>query len=344
MILRHRLLTALLLALVSFSSCSEQGKRRLPRHSGMPGEVLIIMNDKSWNGAPGDSLRSKLQVFYPQLPQGEPSFSLLHFTPSQMSDLLKVHRNIINVVIGLDSEGENKITYQKEKWSSNQLYINILATNKEAFFNLLNTEFSKVTSLINKTEIERIQSLYTERGNHALEQKILEKFDVSLKLPDDFKVAKEADNFLWLRRERVKYMGNTPHDITQGLFVYSYPYTSDTALTQDAAMTLRDSLLKNYVPGPKDSTYMTTEYRYPPTSEVINLNDRYSLLTRGLWKTENYFMGGPFIGLTTLSNDNRRIVSVSGFVFAPKFDKREYLREIEAILRSAQFPENQQQP
>ncbi len=342
MILRLRLLTALLLALITFSSCSEHSKRRLPRHSGMPGEVLIIMDDKYWNGAPGDSLRSKLQAFYPQLPQGEPSFSVLHFTQTQMSDLLKNHRNIINVVIGLDSEGDNKIAYQKDKWSSNQLYFNVLATDKDAFYNLLNTEFSKVTALINKTEIERIQSRYTERGNASLEQKIVEKFGVSLKLPDDFKVARETDDFLWIRRERVKYMGNTPHDITQGVFVYSYPYTSDTALTQVAVMTFRDSLLKEYVPGPKDSTYMTTEYRYPPTSDVINLNDRYSLLTRGLWKTENYFMGGPFICLTTLSNDNRRIVSVSGFVFAPKFDKREYLREIEAILRSAQFPVNQQ--
>ena len=126
------------------------------------------------------------------------------------------------------------------------------------------------------------------------------------------------------------------------VFVFDYPYTSDTALTQSATMAVRDSMLQQYVQGPKEGTYMTTEYRLPPESEVINLNDRYTLLTGGLWKTENYFMGGPFMSLTTLSNDNRRVVSVSGFVFAPKFDKREYIREVEAILLSTKFVENEQ--
>lgn len=340
MISRIRLLIALLIALITFSNCSDQhSQRRLPRNSGMPGEVLVIMADKPYNAAPGDSLRAHLEVLYPQLPQGEPSFSILHFTTAQMSTMLRNHRNIIEVVIGLDAEGENKISFQKDKWSSEQLFFKITATDEEAFYKLLDTEFDKVTSLLNKTEIERIQSRYRDNGNAGLQEKIVKKFDVSIYLPDDFKVAKETTDFLWIRRERVKYMGNTPHDITQGIFIFTYPYTSDSALTQSAAMTVRDSILKEYVPGPKEGTYMTTEYKYPPTSEAINLNDRYNLLTRGLWKTENYFMGGSFIALTTLSNDNKNVVSISGFVFAPKFDKREYTREIEAILRSATFPE-----
>lgn len=340
MIPRFRLLIALLIALVTFTNCSDQeSQRRLPRHSGMPGEVLIIMDDKTYKDAPGDSLRAHLQVFYPQLPQGEPSFSVLHFNPAQMSKMLQHHRNIIQVIIGPDAEDQNKISFQKDKWSNAQLFFKITATDEEAFYNLLNTEFNKVTSLINQTEIQRIQSHYRATGNASLQKKIEEDFGVSLVLPADFKIAIEADDFIWIRRERVKYMGNTPHDITQGIFVFKYPYTSDTALTQAAALAMRDSVLKQYVPGPKEDTYMATEYKYDPTSEVLNLNDRYSLLTRGLWKTENYFMGGSFIALTTLSNDNRDIVSVSGFVFAPKFDKREYTREIEAILRSTTFPE-----
>lgn len=342
MISRIRLLIALLIALVTFSNCSDQhSQRRLPRHSGMPGEVLIIMSDKAYSSAPGDSLRDRLEVFYPQLPQGEPSFSVLQFNPSQMSDMLKNHRNIIEVVIGPDSEGENKISYQKEKWSNNQLYFKITATDEEAFYDLLNSEFDKVTSLINKTEIERIQSRFQDRGNPALQEKIQEKYGVSLYLPEDFEVAKETDDFLWIRRERVKYMGNTPHDITQGIFIFKYPYTSDSALTQAKVLAVRDSVLKENVPGPKEGTYMATEYKYPPETEVINLNDRYTLLTRGLWKTENYFMGGSFMALTTTSNDTSNVISISGFVFAPKFDKREYTREIEAILRSATFPKSE---
>jgi hypothetical protein len=45
-------------------------------------------------------------------------------------------------------------------------------------------------------------------------------------------------------------------------------------------------------------------------------------------------MGGPFVSLTTTSGDGSEIVCVSGFVFAPKFDKREYIREVEAVLKT----------
>lgn len=335
MISKIRLLSILLLALIVFTSCSDQNsKRRLPRHSGESGEVMIVMPDRQWEGVIGDSLRAQLQKHYPQLPQAEPSFSLLQFTPAQMSDMLKHHRNIIEITIGLDAEGRNKVVYQKDKWSNNQLVFRVYATDEESFYKLLKTEFPKVESIINEKEISRIQSRYKEVGNDGLESKVKESYGISLYLPDDFRLAKDTNNFMWLRRERVKYMSNTAHDITQGIFIFTYPYSSDSALTEANIMAVRDSVLKMYVPGPKEGTYMTTEYRSPPTTEAIDLNGKYALLTRGLWKTENYFMGGPFMSLTTTSDDDRSIISVSGFVFAPKFDKREYIREIESILRS----------
>ncbi len=333
----------LLLALIVFTNCSDQnGTRKLPRHSGEPGEVLIVMPEKQWEGAIGDSLRAELQQYYPQLPQGEPSFSLLQFTSAQMSKMLNVHRNIIEITIGLDAEGRNKVAYERDKWSDDQLVFKVYATDEEEFYKLLKTDFPKIEALINSKEINRIQSNYKKFGNDDLENIVEKNYGISLYLPDDFKVAKDTGNFMWLRRERVKYMGNTPHDITQGLFIFTYPYSSDSALTEANALAVRDSILKMYVPGPKPGTYMTTEYRYPPSTEVIDLNGKYSLLTRGLWKTENYFMGGPFMSLTTTSRDDRSIISVSGFVFAPKFDKREYIREIESILRSIEVTDSAQ--
>ena len=340
MIFKFRLIIALFLVL-TLVKCSDQHSRRLPAHSGRSGEVIVVMDGNPWSGNPGDSLRGLMEATYPMLPQIEPSFTLLHFMPSQMSDMLRRHRNIIEIVIGPDSEGENKVSVQRDKWSNHQLYIRILATDDSSFYSLMDTEGPKINSLINRTEIERIQSDYKAYPNENLIAHVEKKFGLKLDLQGEFKIAVEADDFIWLRRERVKYLSNTPHDITQGIFVFEYPYTSDTALTQASAMAVRDSILREYVEGPKDGTYMATEYRIPPESEAINLNDRYTLLTGGLWKMENYFMGGPFMSMTTLSNDNRRVISVSGFVFAPKFDKREYIREIEAILRSTKFVENE---
>jgi len=335
-----RLLSLLIIGILILPSCGEEyKKRRLPRHSGEPGEVLLVMNEAKWLSEEGDSLRSILEAYVPQLPQAEPSFSLLQFSEKEMSSLLKQHRNIINIEIGPNAEGKNKVTLTKDRWSNNQLVFNAYANDREEWFELVRTEFPRVAEIINDKEIQRLQSLYRRNGNRDLEQKVIDKFGIEMLIPLDTEIAEETDDFLWIKRERVKYLGNTPHDITQGFFVYRYPYVSDSAFTLENLMAKRDSVLEEHVPGPKEGTYMTTEYRYPPSSREMSIDDRYAVYTEGLWKTANYFMGGPFRQLATTTSDGSEILVISGFVFAPKFDKREYIREIQAVLASVEFSE-----
>ena len=62
--------------------------------------------------------------------------------------------------------------------------------------------------------------------------------------------------------------------------------------------------------------------------------------TRGLWKMENDFMGGPFVNYTIWDEDGNRTVVVDGFVYAPGKDKRNYVMELEAIIQSLRFVQN----
>lgn len=328
----------LIIGILFITSCGEEYKtRRLPRHSGEPGEVLLVMDEAKWLGEEGDSLRTILESFVDQLPQAEPKFSLLQFSRTEMSNLLKQHRNIIEIEIGPNAEGKNKVTLTKDRWSNNQLVFQAYANDREEWFALLRREFPKVVEIINDKEIQRLQSRYQTNGSRELEQKVEDKFGVDMLIPLDTEVAVEEEDFIWIKRERVKYLRNVPHDITQGFFIYRYPYSSDSAFTQNNLLAARDSFLKEYVPGPKEGTYMTTEYRYPPSSREVTLDNRYAVYTEGLWKTANYFMGGPFRQVATTSPDGKYVVVVSGFVFAPKFDKREFTRELQAVLASVKF-------
>ncbi|MGB6034923.1 MAG: DUF4837 family protein [Cryomorphaceae bacterium] len=327
-------LSLFLFGILLLSSCDETNTRSLPRHSGESGEILLVMDESKWLGPEGDSLRVVLEQFVDQLPQGEPMFSLLQFSQREMSSLLEQHRNIIEVEIGPGAEGKNTVTLSKDKWSSGQLVFRAYANDRAEWNELLKKEFPRVVELINDKEISRLQQNYRRNGNQELEAQVKEKFGVELLLPLDCEVAIEKDNFMWIKRERVKYLGNTGHDITQGFLIYRYPYTGENDFLHDTLMAMRDSVLKKYVPGPKEGTYMTTEYRYPPVSREVSIGDQYAVYTQGLWKTENYFMGGPFRRLATTSKDGNQMIVVSGFVFAPKFDKREYVRELDAIISS----------
>ena len=50
-------------------------------------------------------------------------------------------------------------------------------------------------------------------------------------------------------------------------------------------------------------------------------------------------MGGPFYSLTLFDERSGDLVTVEGYAYAPYFDKREYMREVESIVRSLRWYE-----
>jgi hypothetical protein len=44
-----------------------------------------------------------------------------------------------------------------------------------------------------------------------------------------------------------------------------------------------------------------------------------------------YGMGGPFLNYTFYDESSRRLYMIDGMVFAPGYDKREFLRQMEVI-------------
>jgi len=93
-------------------------------------------------------------------------------------------------------------------------------------------------------------------------------------------------------------------------------------------------MLKKYVGGENPGSYMSTELQVLPTFRSFKLNGTYTAELRGLWKVEGDFMGGPFISISQLDESKNRVVTVEGFVYAPKYNKRNYVRQLEAILYS----------
>ena len=77
---------------------------------------------------------------------------------------------------------------------------------------------------------------------------------------------------------------------------------------------------------------MKIETDFPIIFSENSKAGEYMVEMRGLGRLEKAFMGGPFISHTVLDEQRNRIVTVEGFVYAPRLDKRLYLRELEAIL------------
>jgi hypothetical protein len=110
-------------------------------------------------------------------------------------------------------------------------------------------------------------------------------------------------------------------------------------LTPEWIYATQDSLTKTFIQG-NLGDYVEIDRRLPLETENIDFIGRYGFETRGLWHmvgdredgTKAAFgMGGPFLTYTFYDEPTGRIYMISGMVFAPNFDKREFLRQMEVI-------------
>ena len=167
-------------------------------------------------------------------------------------------------------------------------------------------------------EIQEKQRRISKNLNKT--QAIKKNTGVSLKFPSAYRVAKVDSNFVWIRR-----------DIETGsvnLFIHR-----QTNLTEQSIIEKRDSISKIYIPGPVENTHMSTDLIYTPSTQEINVGGKQVFETRGLWEIEGQFMAGPFLNFQIKLGDNDFIM-LDGFVYSPGSTKREYIFELEAIMRS----------
>ena len=329
---------------ILFSSCEEQsgqgeGNRAyLPSYIGQSGEVAIIIETDLWNSSVGDSLKKELTRGIQLMPAYEPMFDLYQHPPSTFTKTLKPFRNIIHIDIADNiNYKEPQLKVIKEKYAKDQLMFKIGVTTKREFHKIFQENVDEIVRLINEAEVERTIKYFKRFNNAEVREKIAADHNVRLLVPDNTELLENRENFVWASRDMSRHKDGRMHDVQQGILIYYYPYEDDSTFTKDYLLNVRDSVLKANVPGPVDSSWMTTSYVYEPAFKPINLNDKYATEIRGLWRVENAFMGGPFISISQVDEKRGRVVTAEGYVFAPKFDKREYMREMEAVVKSIEF-------
>ena len=124
----------------------------------------------------------------------------------------------------------------------------------------------------------------------------------------------------------------------QGILIYSYP-ADDNPFTLEKIIAHRNAALKANVPGMFENTWMTTGDYPAPYVEYLKYRGRDFAQVRGWWEVENDYMAGPFVSQSFYSRDGKRIIVAEAFLYAPKYDKRQYLRQVESLLYSWDWAE-----
>ena len=304
----------ILFFLIIFLSCSDNHQKLLPSSSGNINNISVVTNDELWEGAVGEVIRENFGRPIYGLPQIEPIFSLSHIPSKVFSGFATKSRTILKIDI---SENEGVFNF-KNSYASPQRIIQITANSPDKIIEIINENLNSIYSTMYFNEIQEKQRRISKNLNKT--EAIKNNTGVSLKFPSAYRVAKADTNFVWIRR-----------DIETGsvnLFIHR-----QTNLTEQSIIEKRDSISKIYIPGPVENTNMSTDLIYTPNTREINVGGKQVYETRGLWEIEGQFMAGPFLNFQIKLGDDDFIM-LDGFVYSPGSTKREYIFELEAIMRS----------
>lgn len=316
--------------ILSAQSCGDEGGGgvSLPNVSGSTGEVLVITDKAKWEGKLGRKIVEVIAAPIDYFPQPEPHFDLINVSPGVFGKLYQTHRNVIFVEIGADNEKE--ITMQENTWAYSQLVINLRGRNEEEIISLLEEQGQSIINKINIAERDRWIRVYKKSLNSMIFNKLRDEYNMILHIPSNFSLDVEEKGFLWFSYE-------TP-TTTQAILVHFFDHNGRNYFNEDSIIRIRNNMTEEKVKGPVGDSYMVIEERMPVKFRLFSFRQRNYAEMRGLWTLENGFMGGPFVNLVTRDEVNDRFVMVDGFVYAPKDEKRELLRQVEAIIYTIGFP------
>ena len=318
---RH-LFLLLCVASLALSACKNTGPL-LPTVSGKAGEIIVVMEKHDWEDTLGSDVRDLLACDSPWLAQKEPLYNLVNVIPSAFAELFKVHRNIILFQVGpqIDSVG---IIYKHDVWAAPQCVIQLSAPTAAQASELLKEKGPMIVSSIEQAERDRVIRNTLRYEEYTIYPQIAEIFGGSPHFPSGYTLRKATDTFAWIADDKQAY---------QDVFVYRYP-VEDDPVTLDKIIAHRNAMLQENVPGMFDGTYMTTSEYFAPTLEYLKYRGRDLVQVRGMWEVQNDFMGGPFVSHSFYSPDGSEIIVAEAWVYAPQFDKRQYLRQVESVLYS----------
>ena len=304
----------ILFLLITALSCSGNQQKLLPASSGNINNISVVTNDELWEGAVGEVIRENFGRPIYGLPQIEPIFSLSHIPSKVFSGFATKSRTILKIDV---SENEGVFNF-KNTYASPQRIIQITANSPDKIIEIINENLNSIYSTMYFNEIQEKQRRISKNLNKT--QTIKNNTGVSLRFPSAYRVAKADTNFVWIRR-----------DIETGsvnLFIQRQRNQTELSIIEK-----RDSISKIYIPGPVENTYMSTDLIYTPNTQQINVGGKQVFETRGLWEIEGQFMAGPFLNFQIKLGDDDFIM-LDGFVYSPGSTKREYIFELEAIMRS----------
>jgi len=321
-----RSLYYLFIATLALTSCNDTPVS-VTDSAGRANDILLVIENDLWESEVGDTLRQILAAPVDGLVREEPQFTINQIKPDAFKGRIMKNRNYLKVELSDKATGVN---VTNGLYANPQTGVIIRGENETELIEQI---------LINSQQIKDVYKTGEIAEKHRLMKNtqinidgIKERFGIDLIAPRSYRYAAPNDkDFFWLRRDI--------REGTMDLMIYEVPRN---AIPQDsnvvASITrVRDSVGSIKVPVDKGEFITTRDFS--PYVNESSVNGNFAYETKGLWEVSGQFMSGPFLNYAIYNKKKNNWLIIEGYIFAPSAKQRNYLFELESILKSVKFLE-----
>lgn len=307
--------------------------------TGQPYEMILICGQAEWQSELGDTLRNVFKQPVKELVTYEPMYDVVRIMPNNFKSLTKRHRNIVSVIVD-ESITESEINVEYDVTAHPQVFVTIKGHDNASLAEYVSENRDNIHYVLEKAERDRTINYTKQYYSKTMYDLLKQNFGIDVYIPDNFKIRTHSEDMVWISQEFPT--------ASQGFFIYKYPYEGKQSLTAEALVKARNRFAQR-IPGPVDGSYMITVDKiadesgenyipYKPDHRAIRIGERPWVEMVGLWDVENYFMGGPFVSYTTVNQATNEVVTLDCYIYSPKEEKRNMLRELQHFVYLIDFP------
>ena len=293
--------------------------------TGKAGEMILAIDTSYWTPAARTRIYQVLQQPQPAINQVEPLFDIIQCSNKDFLASFTRHRNIVQFDYN-PNYSQNFLDLKRDPYTKPQIQAVIRGNNQDSLLAIFLEHQDEIVEALYENDIARLQNAHRKLNNPNVEKKIKEKFGLTMTIPDGYFVGREEEDFLWL-------CFRTPKN-DRFIMIYKSPAYE---LTTENIVYERNRITKAYIQGAVQGAYpIVADLDGFPLMHEYKLHYHNGIELRGLWASVRDKMGGPFYSYTMLSPDKKSCITIDGFVYAPQENKRDYLREVESIVKSIQ--------
>lgn len=323
-----KVLWMLLVALMF--ACSETGekKRIIVASKGLPSELLLVVDKEVWNSDLKDSINGIVEAQVPGLMQEEDMFRV---TRIFSQDYEPTHTTFhTKLFVKVDETLDKPIMgTRRNEYAKPQLELVVTAPSKDELRGYLLRNGERIKEILADAQIEMRVEQLKKKYSKKVSDDLQEVLGMTVRVPENMKATKKAENFLWGGTNLVEKDLN--------LVVYTYDWHGEDIMDAELYVEKRDSVMKRNIPGEREDQWMQTVFEndVPLVSyDTKEIDGRKVLEARGLWEMRNGALGGPFVSISRVDTIARKVVVGEGFIYSPSTDKRDLVRQMEAALRT----------